>query len=52
MVTLGLFVWANLVLVHAEELVWLSGVFSSDIMKCGRGDVVGLALANQTIVIQ
>ncbi len=46
MAPLGLLLRTNLVLVHAEELVRLSRMFSSDIMKRGRGNVVGLALTH------
>ncbi len=52
MAPLGLLLRANLVLVHAEEFVRLSRMFSSDIVKCGRRNVIGLALTHQAVVIQ
>ena len=52
MILLGPFARANLILVHAEDIVRFGGVFSRDIMKCRRGDIVGLALADQAVIIQ
>jgi len=38
--------------VHLEELGRLGGMVASDVVKCRRGDVVGLALADQAVILQ
>ncbi len=38
--------------IYLEELGWLGWVVAGDVMKGQGGDVVGLALANQRVILE
>lgn len=42
----------DLRLIHLEEVNGLGRVLTRDIMECGGGDVVGLALSDQAVVLE
>lgn len=52
MAPLGLFRWPHVRLIHLKETIWLRRVLSRHIMEGCRRDVVGLALTDQTIILE